>query len=146
MRLTSLIATTLFVSVGLPASAQDAGMVAKNWSEAFAAGDLGRAVALYHESATFVGLRSQEVGRDREAARAYLSGVFGASTHRSASCDEPIVKQRGEVSVIAGICQFSIAFKDGKQLTSPVRYHMVVQKSGTSFVITDHHFSLVPAS
>jgi ketosteroid isomerase-like protein len=129
----------------LPAHAQDAASMPKRWGEAFAAGDIAAAVALYHEGATFVGPRSKEVGRDREAARGYLSTVFGASTERSTTCGEPIVKPRGDATVVAGVCQLSVAFKDGKKLASPVRYHMVIQKSGASFVITDHHLSLVPA-
>jgi ketosteroid isomerase-like protein len=145
MHIRMLVVVGTLAGIAPPAAAQDAAGVAKQWSEAFAAGDIARSLALYHESATFVGPRSKEVGRDREAARAYLSAVFGASTERSAACGEPIVKPRGDATVVAGTCQLSVAFKDGKKLASPIRYHMVMQKSGAGFVITDHHFSLLPA-
>jgi uncharacterized protein (TIGR02246 family) len=127
------------------AIAQDAGALFDRWRDAFVAGDIQATLALYPQDATFVGLRSREIGRDRDAAKAYFSGVFEATSSRTLACDPPVVRQRGDVAVIAGVCQFDIAFKNGQKLVGPVRYHMVAQRTGGTWLITDHHLSLVPA-
>lgn len=144
MRTRKLLGTALFACTAASAHAQDAAAVSGRWAEAFAAGDIAQAIALYDQNATFVGLGSREVGRDREAARSYLSNVFSSTSKREVTCNSPIVRPRGDVTVVASVCQFNIAFKDGRMLNNPVRYHMVVQKSAAGLLITDHHLSLTP--
>ena len=144
MRTRELFGAALIACTVTSANAQDFAAVSVRWTEAFVAGDLAKSMTLYDPNATFVGLGSRQVGPDREAARKYLSGVFTSTSKREVTCDSPIVRQRGDVTVVASICQFSIAFKDGRKLDNPVRYHMVVQKDGSNLLITDHHLSLVP--
>lgn len=145
MRTRRLFGAALFACAALSVNAQEVAAVSGRWAEAFVAGDVAQIVALYDQNATFVGLGSREVGRDREAARAYLSKVFSSSSKRVVTCASPIVRPRGEVTVVASVCQFSIDFKDGRKLDNPVRYHMVVEKNRTGFLITDHHLSLAPS-
>lgn len=145
MRTRELLIAALFACTAASANAQDVAAVSGRWAEAFVAGDIARAIALYDQNATFVGLGSREVGRDREAARSYLSNVFNSTSKREVTCSNPLVRARGDVTVVASVCQFNIAFKDGRTLNNPVRYHMVVQKNGSGLLITDHHLSLAPA-
>lgn len=144
MRTTKLVSAALFACTAVSASAEEVAAMSGRWAQAFVAGDLAQVMALYDQNATFVGLGSREVGRDREAARGYLSGVFNSTTKREVTCENPVVRPRGAVTVVASVCQFAIDFKDGRKLNNPVRYHMVVQKNGAGFVITDHHLSLAP--
>lgn len=144
MRTRQLFGAALIACTALSVNAEEAAAVSGRWAEAFVAGDVAKVTALYDQNATFVGLGSREVGRDRDAARNYLSGVFNSTLKRDVTCGSPIVRPRGDVTVVASVCQFNIAFKDGRTLNNPVRYHMVVQKNGSGLLITDHHLSLVP--
>ena len=145
MRTRELIGTAVLACAAASANAQDAAAVSARWADAFVAGDIAQVVALYDPNATFVGLGSREVGRDREAARSYLSNVFSATATREVTCSSPIVRARGDVTVVASVCRFNIAYKDGRKLDNPVRYHMVVRKDGAKLLITAHHLSLAPA-
>lgn len=77
MRTRKLFGAALFACTAMSANAQEAASVSARWAEAFVVGDVALAMALYDQNATFVGLGSREVGRDREAARKYLAGRSG---------------------------------------------------------------------
>jgi uncharacterized protein (TIGR02246 family) len=140
-----VIAALSTLTLTAQAMAQDAGSLTSRWREAFVSGDLQITLAMYQQDATFIGLRSREVGRDREAVRTYFAAVFEATANRTVTCDTPVVRLRGDVAVVAGVCQFDIAFKNGQKINTPMRYHMVAQKVGGTWSISDHHLSLLPA-
>ena len=79
---------------------------------------------------------------DPAAIRGYFEGVFKAVP--GISLGDQLVRVYGNTAINTGY--YTVTFpKDGSVTTLPARYSFTYVKDGDSWLIADHHSSVVPA-
>ena len=120
---------------------EDVSATTGKWIDAFAENNTDKVVALYAKDAVLWGTSSPTVRSDPTAIRSYFENAFKSLPGVKISLGDQLVRVYGNTAI-----NNTVTFpKDGNITTVPARYSFTYVKDGDSWLIADHHSSLVPA-
>jgi uncharacterized protein (TIGR02246 family) len=138
------IAVLLAASVAAADPAADVASAARGWAQAVDADDPDLVVPLYADGAVLWGTLSPAVRADRAGVRDYFVTAFKVLPGLKVSFGKQLIRVYGDTAVNTGDYTFSYV-KDGQARSLPARYSFTYVKSGTQWLIVDHHSSAMPA-
>ena len=114
------------------------------WIAAFNTKDLSRICGLYCPEAVVWGTFSPSIITSPQGVREYFARAFEPALQASAELGAVELQSLGPTAVASGsyLLQANIA---GKQQSLPARFTFVLAPRGESWVIVNHHSSLMPA-
>lgn len=115
------------------------------WADAFNECSAQKASALYAPDAAFWGTTSQTLITTPEAVRRYFDGACSVNPPLKVSLGEQKLRTYGETAVNSGTYAFSRTV-DGQVRAAPARFSFTYRKVGGTWLIVDHHSSMLPAA
>jgi uncharacterized protein (TIGR02246 family) len=122
--------------------AEDANAVIDRWAAAFTANDADAVVRLYAPNAILLGTVSPDIASDPSAFRNYFARLPGSG-------NKVVIGERrtvilGDDAVLGtGFYDFTLV-REGKPVSSPARFTIVVVKREGQWLIVHHHSSARP--
>jgi uncharacterized protein (TIGR02246 family) len=140
---TRVYATALIFVSTISAYGQDGGAaaVAHKWAEAYSSNSTEAVVAIYTDDALLFGNRSKTLGEGKDAVRTYFAKI--ASGNKLTIREQKVVALGENAAYSTGICDF-IVTRDGKPVSSPSRFSMVLVKKDGQWRIAHQHVSRQP--
>src|SRR6059036_2086370 len=114
------------------------------WAQTLGQNDPDKVVLLYATDGVLWGTLSPTVRADRAALRDYFVTAFKVLPGLKVTFGEQLIRVYGGTAVNTGYYTFSY-IKDGETKTLPARYSFTFVKEGESWMIVDHHSSVMPA-
>ena len=139
-----LLSTSLVAPIAVAGPKEDVSAATAKWADTLAEDNPDTILPLYATDAVLWGTLSPTVRSDRAALRDYFVRAFAALPGLKVTFGEQLVRVYGDTAVNTGYYTFSYS-KDGEKKTLPARYSFTFLKSGNTWLIVDHHSSVVPA-
>jgi uncharacterized protein (TIGR02246 family) len=120
----------------------DIAAAAAKWAAALAQHDAEKIVALYAADAVLWPTMSPTIRSGQAAIREYFVAAF-KTPELKVSFGQQSIRTYGSTAVNSGDYTFSFV-RDGETRTLPARYSFTYIKSGSGWLIVDHHSSPIP--
>ena len=116
------------------------------WVDAFfgSGSDPADIVALYDEDAVFWPTSSRVIRTDPAGVLAYFTGVLQVLTNRAVEITESHIRVYGHVGINTGAYTFSGTLPSGAPFVQRARFSFTYRNHGDSWLIVDHHSSVLP--
>jgi uncharacterized protein (TIGR02246 family) len=126
----------------LAAPGDEANAIIDQWATTYTANDADALVKLYAADAILLGTVSPGIASDTAAFRSYFARLPG-SGNKVAIGERRTVVLSDNAVVGTGFYDFTI-MRDGKPVSSPARFTIVVVKRDGQWLIAHHHSSVRP--
>jgi len=127
------------------ASRADIAAVTKSWESAFNDCSPERLAALYHPDAVLWGTVAQTIISTPAGVRQYFDRACAAKQPFKVAIGEQFIRVYGDTAVNSGTYTFSRTV-DGQLRSGGARYSFTYRKVSGTWIIADHHSSLIPAA
>lgn len=139
IRVLSLLLMSLAPTVVFAGAAEEANAVVDRWSAAYTANEPEAIVKIYAPDAILLGTVSPVISVGTEAIRKYFSLVKGSGNKNAIQERHTIVLDDNAV-VVTGFYEFT-GMSEGKPVSRPSRFTMLITKRGGEWHIAHHHSS-----
>jgi hypothetical protein len=116
------------------------------WVDAFSGSDPADLEALYDENAVFWPTSSNVIRTDPAGVLAYFTSIFQVLTNREVEITESHIRVYGHVGINTGAYTVSGTLPSGASLVQRARFSFTYVNHGNSWLIVDHHSSVLPAN
>ena len=137
-----LIAATSFASGALAEPAADVAAATSAWGQALGEDNPERLLSLYSDDAVVWGMVSPTVRSDKAGLRDYFVSTFKVLPGLKVTFGNQLIRVYGNAAVNTGDYTFSW-LKDGATKSMHARYSFTYIKNGESWLIVDHHSSML---
>jgi uncharacterized protein (TIGR02246 family) len=126
-------------------SRADVAAVTKSWGSAFNDCNPEKLAALYHPDAVFWGTVAQTIISTPAGVRQYFDRACAATPRFKVAFGEQFIRVYGDTAVNSGTYTFSRTV-DGQLRSGAARYSFTYRNVNGTWIIADHHSSLIPAA
>jgi uncharacterized protein (TIGR02246 family) len=138
-----LLNSLLLAQIALAGPKEDVSAATARWATTLGEDNPDTILPLYATDVVLWGTLSPTVRSDHAALRDYFVRAFAALPDLKVTFGEQLIRVYGNTAVNTGYYTFSYV-KDGEQKTLPARYSFTFVKTGTTWLIVDHHSSAMP--
>jgi hypothetical protein len=141
-RILVLALLALAPAAAVAGPAEDASALIDRWAAAFNRNDVDALVKLYAPDAIFMSSVDPSIYERTAAIREYYAKVGGSG--RKVEMGERRMTVLSDVAVVStGLYEFT-GMRDGKPVTNPARFTMLLVRLGADWMIVNHHSSQRP--
>lgn len=115
----------------------------EQWGEVFNAGQPQKIAALYDDDAVLWGTVANELLIGRSAIRQYFERACVPGALPRVQIEQQHVRVMGDIAVNSGAYLFHV-IDNGTERALPARFSLVWRRSGSGWLIVDHHSSAKP--
>jgi uncharacterized protein (TIGR02246 family) len=118
--------------------------ILKAWADAYTTRSGDALAVLYAKDAHLWGTMSKEPSIGIDTIKEYFEKGGQSVSARSVTFGRTSTVLRTEAAFISGECQFSATMKDGSLRETAARFSLALSKDGDTWLIVDHHSSVLP--